>query len=79
MEKIYQRAEDKNVAVRVVYANPSDSKLYFEPEFETEVPAEEMKNLFLKGVVCDNGSGIFAAVSYDETNGITFANTSDGE
>ena len=75
MNKIFNRAEDKNVATRVVYLNSTDSKLYYTSDFQenTEVPAEDMKNLFLKGVVCDNGTAILSAVKYDATNGITFA------
>lgn len=73
MEKIYQRAEDKYVATRVVYLNSTDSKLYYDSEFTTEVEADEMKNLFLKGVVCDNGTAILAAIGYSDADGITFA------
>ena len=78
MAIVYNRAEDKNVSVRIVYLNSEDNKLYFEPEFENEVPEADLKNLFLKGVVMDNGEGIFAAQSFDETNGITFA-TADAD
>ena len=72
MAIVFNRAEDKNVSVRIVYLKAADSKLYYEPEYVNEVPATALKNLFLKGVVVDNGSGIFAAKSYDETNGISW-------
>lgn len=76
MDKVFHRAEDKNVAVRIVYYKSADSKIYYELDgttYKNEVPAEDMKNLFFKGVVADNGTGLYAAVGYDETNGITFA------
>jgi len=72
MDKIFQRAEDKNVAVRVVYQN--DSKLYYDAAFTKEIEAKDMKNLFVKGVVLSVSGTLYAAKSYSEADGIVFAN-----
>lgn len=72
MDKIFQRAEDKNVAVRVVYQN--DSKLYYDTEFTKEIEAKDMKNLFVKGVILSANGTLYAAKSYSENGGIVFAN-----
>ncbi len=76
MSKVYQDAVDKNVAVRIIYLKAADSKLYYDFDgttYSNEVPATELKNLFMKGVVVDNGTGIYVATGYDTTNGITWA------
>ena len=79
VDKIFQRAEDKFVATRIIYLNSEDSKFYYDSNFENEVDAADMQNLFLKGVICDDGIGLYAAMGYDETNGITFAIPSGSE
>ena len=76
MFRFFKRAEDKNVALRLVYLKAADSKLYYDFDgttYKNEVPATAMKNLFVQGVAVDNGTGIYIATGYDETNGITFA------
>lgn len=77
MFKIFNRAEDKNVATRIVYLKAADSKLYYSFDgtstYTDEVPATDLENLFYKGVCVDNGTGIYAAIGYDSTNGITWA------
>ena len=50
MSKIYNDAADKNVATTVIYEN--DGAYYYDPEHEKQITSvDEMKNLFLKGVV----------------------------
>lgn len=81
MKRIFNRAEDKNVALRIVYLKAADSKLYYDFDgttYKNEVPATDFENLFFKGVAVDNGTGIYIATGYDETNGITFAIPSSG-
>lgn len=75
-QQVYERAEDKNVAGVIVYLKAADSKLYYNLDgttYSNEVPSTDLKNLFFKGAVVDNGTGIYKAVGYDETNGITWA------
>lgn len=76
MFRFFKRAEDKNVALRLVYLKAADSKLYYDFDgttYKNEVPSKDLKNLFVQGVAVDNGTGIYAATGYDETNGITWA------
>lgn len=61
MKKIYNDACDKNVAVTVIYSN--GTKFYGDPEMTEEIPAEEMLNLFVKGVVAVKDGTYFAAKS----------------
>lgn len=51
-DRIFQDAEDKNVAQVVVYANESKA-LFYDSAFTAAkaVPAEDCLNLFYKGVV----------------------------
>ena len=74
--QVFERAEDKNVAGVIVYLKAADSKLYYNLDgttYSNEVPSTDLKNLFLKGAMVDNGTGIYKAIGYDTTNGITWA------
>ena len=75
MDKIFQRAEDKNVAVRIVYEN--DGTLYYDADFTQEVAEDDMKNLFVKGVMLSSGDDLFAAVKFEDGL-IVFAEASEG-
>lgn len=75
-DQIFDDAVDKNVAGVIVYLKAADSKLYYNLDgttYSNEVPSTDLKNLFFKGAMVDNGTGIYKAVGYDETNGITWA------
>ena len=75
MDRIYNDACDKNVAAIIVYLNAEDEKLYYDAEFTEamEVPEADLKNLFIKGALVDNGDGLFAATGYTEDDGIIWA------
>lgn len=64
MDKIFNRAEDKNVAARVVYQN--DDTLYYDADFTEEVPEDDMKNLFVKGVLLADGDNYYAAIKFED-------------
>ena len=70
MDRIFQDAQDKNVAARVIYTN--DSKFYYDSAFENEIPATDMLNLFFQGVVLKSGTTYKAAVSCTEAGVISF-------
>lgn len=70
MKKVYDDAADKNVAVRVIYVD--SNTYYYDPEFTEEIPAADMLNLFLKGVVLKTGTTYKAAVSCTEAGVISF-------
>lgn len=69
-ERIFQDACDKNVAAVVIFTN--DSKYYYDAEFTQEIPADDMLNLFFKGVVLKTGTTYKAAVSCTEAGVISF-------
>lgn len=74
-EKIYEDSDDKYLASRVIYAT-EDSGTYtytYDAEGEVEIEDADLLNLFIKGVVCVLDDVYYSALSYDETNGITFA------
>ena len=76
MDKIFQRAEDKNVAARIVYE--ADDTLYYDAEHTVEVPEDDMLNLFLKGVLLSDGDGNYFAATKFEDGAIVFEAASEG-
>lgn len=74
MLKIYADSEEKYVKTAVVFYKAADQKIYYDAEFETEVPATDCMNLFLKGVVAQDADGaVYAATSCTKAGVITFA------
>lgn len=71
MNRIFNDAKDKNVAVVVVYQN-NDGDLFYDSDKTQEVPAEDMFDLFVKGVVAFDGTTYAAAMGYSEDLGIIF-------
>lgn len=72
LEVEYINAADKNVATRVIYTADKSSYTYDE-DGEIEVKAEDMFNLFVKGVIaCYNGA-YYAATSCTKAGVIAFA------
>ena len=68
--RIFNDACDKNVAAIVIYKN--SNKFYYDAEFENEIPADDMLNLFFKGVVLKDGTTYKNAVSCTEAGVISF-------
>lgn len=69
-ERIWNDAEDKNVAAVIVYIN--DGSLFYDAAHTVEVEDEDLKNLFFKGAVA-NDDGVFKkAVAYSESDGIVW-------
>ena len=71
MKRIFNDAEDKNVAVRVVYANESNA-IFYDADFTEAVEAEAAFNLFAKGVVAKKGTAFYAAKSCTDAGVIDF-------
>lgn len=71
MEKIYNDAKDKNVATYVIYANV-DNEFFFDAEATSPVAAEEMLDLFVKGVVCVKDDVYYIAKSCTKAGVIDF-------
>lgn len=67
MDRIYNRAEDKNSANIIVYTKKNDTKAYIDKECTIQYKSSELKNAFIKGciivasdneMVCPVGIGI---------------------
>ena len=71
MKRIYNDAEDKNVAVRIVYANESNA-IFYDAELTEAVDADDAFNLFAKGVVAKKGTSFYTAKSCTDAGVIDF-------
>ena len=56
MDRIYNRAEDKNSANIIVYGKASDTKAYSDAACTMQCTTSELKNAFMKGCVVVNSS-----------------------
>lgn len=56
MDRIYNRAEDKNSANIIVYGKASDTKAYSDEQCTKQCTTSELKNAFIKGCVIAMGS-----------------------
>nr|DAI08272.1 MAG TPA: hypothetical protein [Caudoviricetes sp.] len=56
MDRIYNRAEDKNSANIIVYGKASDTKAYSDEACTKQCTTSELKNAFMKGCVVAIGS-----------------------
>lgn len=72
-DRVYQDAEDKNVATVLVYANENKA-LFYDSEFTEAkaVPAEDCLNLFFKGVVALYDGSYYTAKSCTDAGVIDF-------
>lgn len=64
MERVFDDANDKNVAAYVVYGKASDSKLYYSSaDNADQVTEADLANFFAKGrVIIKSGTASFAVV-----------------
>ena len=60
MDKIYMDAKDQNVAANVVYYNGTDLKVFADSKCKNQIPADELFDLCLKGVVVRVGENSYA-------------------
>lgn len=56
MNKIYERSEDLHVRATIIYVG-DDDKAYEDPDCTVGISAENLQNLFLKGVVVMHPDG----------------------
>ena len=56
MDRIYNRAEDKNSANIIVYGKASDNKAYSDAECTMQCTTSELVNAFMKGCIVAIGS-----------------------
>lgn len=60
MDRIYNRAEDKNCANIIVYSKAEDTKAYSDKECTVPYKTSELKNAFMKGCII--------VFNYDDSN-----------
>lgn len=69
MDRIYNRAEDKNSANIIVYGKDSDTKAYSDAACTMQCTTSELKNAFMKGCVVAIGSdSVYYPVSLSENS-----------
>ena len=56
MDRIYNRAEDKNSANIIVYGKASDTKAYSDEKCTKQCTTSELVNAFMKGCIIAIGS-----------------------
>lgn len=63
MERIWNRAEDKNSANIIVYGKASDTKAYVDKACTTQYKTSEIKNAFMKGCIVIIGDDMYYPIS----------------
>lgn len=63
MDRIYNRAEDKNCANIIVYSKAGDTKAYSDKECTMQCTTSKLKNAFMKGCVVVIGDDMFYPVA----------------
>lgn len=63
MDRIYNRAEDKNSANIIVYGKASDTKAYSDKACTMQCTTSELKNAFMKGCVVVIGDDMYYPVA----------------
>ena len=70
MARIYDRAEDKNVAAIVIYGKGSDGKAYVDADGTIQFKTSELKNAFLKRAVVRIGADYFIPIAFSVSSNI---------
>jgi len=71
MDKIYQDANDKNVAAVIIYKKSAQTKAYADSACTVQLTTAELKDAFVKGAVIKLEDGAFVKpIKYDETSSI---------
>ncbi len=63
MDRIWNRAEDKNSANIIVYGKASDTKAYSDEAHTKQCTTSELKNAFMKGCIVAIGSDGYYPIS----------------
>ena len=71
MDKIFDKAKDKNVAALVIYAKAvADNKAYVDSTCKTQFKSSDLKDAFLKRALVCVGTDYFVPISYTESENI---------
>ena len=91
MDRIYNDAKDKNVAVRVLYGKTSGDFLYYDEGTTQKVSKDDGFDAFLKGVVvlmnnehhkiihCKASENGYVMTAHNGTSAVTFKTEGVGE
>ena len=63
MEKIWNDADDKNVATVILYADKDDGNEFFDAAKKNGVRKDELANLFKKGVLVSLSGTLYMPIS----------------
>lgn len=63
MDRIYNRAEDKNSANIIVYGKASDTKAYSDEQCTKQCTTSELVNAFMKGCIIAIGDDMYYPVA----------------
>jgi len=64
MSKVYERYEDLHVRKTYIYVKADDPYAYADPDKTVKISADDLSNLFLKGVVILDGTTEYLPTSY---------------
>lgn len=64
MSKVYERYEDLHVRKTYIYAKANDVYAYEDSDKKVKISADDLRNLFLKGVVILDGTTEYLPTSY---------------
>lgn len=71
MDKIYQDANDKNVAAYIIYKKSGQTKAYADAATTVQLTTAQLKDAFSKGAIIKLEDGSFVKpIKYDETSSI---------
>lgn len=62
--KLYKHADDKNVANYIVHSNGTN--VFYDEGKTTKVSFEDLKELFVKGMLVKNTTGLFVPIAMKE-------------
>lgn len=70
MSKVYERYEDLHVRKTYIYVKADDVYAYEDSDKKVKISADDLRNLFLKGVVIVDGTIEYAPISFDISEGV---------
>lgn len=68
MTKVYERYEDLHVRRTYVYAKAGDPYAYADPDKTVKIASDDLRDLFLMGVVIVDGTTEYSPTSYVESS-----------
>lgn len=69
MTKIYANSEEKYLMNTVIYAAADEGKVFYDEANSVEIPKDELKDLFIKGMTIVLDSKYLKPIVYAETSG----------